>query len=152
MLKRKFYSGAWSKLLSGVPKGFGKFYPKGSTNAAGGAAKTAAQGDAASAAGQAKSNFMRGGGGGGGKKPDHENQWMKLAVAGGGLVLVSAFMFMSSDDKRGRLVQMSAAQLLPLPFSSVHCIPMASLASYGVPECSRVSLPCVPYALALPLS
>lgn len=80
--------------LLNVPKGFGKFYPNG-------AGKTAA-GDAGAGA-KAKVNVnLGGGGGGGGRKPDKESQWMKLAVGGGSVVLVTAMMLMSNDGKTGR--------------------------------------------------
>jgi len=73
----------------GIPRGFGKFFPKGS----------AAGGEGASAtAGKGKVNF--GSGGGGGKKPESDGQMRSLIL--GGSAIAALFFMLSGDVKSGR--------------------------------------------------
>lgn len=87
------------RLLS-VPKGFGKFYPKGnpgSAGTAGAAGKTAT----AETGNAAKAKVNVGGGGGGGKKPDNqEGQWRNIIIGTSGVLAL--FFMLNVDVKSGR--------------------------------------------------
>ena len=74
----------------GVPRGFGKFFPKGSASSAGGEGASAT-------AGKGKVNF---GGGGGGKKPESDGQMRNLIF--GGSAIAALFFMLSSEVKSGR--------------------------------------------------
>jgi len=101
MLSRLHAAAAGLKRLRfSVPKGFGKFYPKGT--ASGPAGKTAGAAGEAGAKAKPKVSFGGGGGGGGGgRKPGdgQDGQWRNLVLGGG--AVVALFFLLSSDVKSG---------------------------------------------------